>query len=180
MESVIGHLKFSLPFCFNRRSDLMHGIEIRGGAAFRRRTREALALLRPLPEFSLIRAHLAVIRHGKRSGMRAWAARPTFMVGAPTWKHSALWYAGAIAHDAYHAKLYRDAKIACPTAEPRADEWTGAAAERTCLAFQRRVLAALDADATILRYIENCAKNPTYQGSNKGWRGWLDYHRRWW
>ena len=161
-------------------SETFRGIEMRGRAAFLKRTEEALALLKPSPQFTLIQSHLAVIRQGKRSGMKAWAKKPTFIVGRRTWQHSALWYAGAIAHDAFHAKLYLDAKCENPASEPDADAWTGAEAEKKCLAFQREVLIALDADQKTIAYIEECAKNPTYQGYNKGWRGWLDYLKRWW
>jgi len=181
MQSGIGHLEFSKAW-FRRHhlSRFVHGIEVRGDADFHTRTREALDLLRPLAEFAIVRRHLAVICQGKRSGIRAWAERPIFTVGAPTWGHSTLWYAGAIAHDAYHAKLYRDALCAQPAAEPRADGWSGAAAEQACLAFQSDVLAALDAGPWLLDYLEALRRNPTYQGRSRGWQSWLDYHIRWW
>jgi hypothetical protein len=163
-----------------RRSYVVDGIEIHGGREFQIRTQEALVLLRPVAQFTLIRNHLKMIRQGQRSGMKAWADKPTFVVGKATWRHSPLWYAGAIAHDAYHAKLYLDAKGDHGGTEPDVDAWTGAEAERKCLAFQQQVLLALNADKTIIRYIENCALNPTYQGRNKGWRSWLDYLKRWW
>jgi hypothetical protein len=158
----------------------MHGIEIRGCREFLNRTRESLALLRPLAQFEVICDHLGMIRQGMRSGMKAWAAKPTFVVGKATWRHSPLWYAGAIAHDAYHAKLYFDAKGNHGGLEPDVDAWTGAEAERKCLAFQKQVLSALNADETMIQYIEDCSQNPTYQGHNKGCRSWLDYLRRWW
>jgi hypothetical protein len=100
-------------------------------------------------------------------------------VGRPTWQRSALWYAGAIAHDAYHAKLYGDAKRQTGS-EPDPDVWTGAGAEKQCLHFQCEVMAELNADPETLAYLEECAKNPSYQGRNKGWRAWLDYRKRWW
>jgi hypothetical protein len=162
------------------RSEVIDGIEIRGTARFRLRTREALAQLRSLPQFRIIRGNVAVIRQGRRSGMKAWAARPTFVVGAPTWRHSVLWYAGAIAHDAYHAKLYGEAKRTARNQAPGADAWTGVEAEQRCLRFQRRVLAELGADADILSYIDECARNPTFQGRTQGWKSWLDYLKRWW
>ena len=89
-------------------------LRIRGGSEFLLRTQEALALLRPTSRFAEVRSNLGLIRQGRRSGMKAWAQAPTFVVGKRTWKHSALWYAGAIAHDAYHAKLYADAKKSTP------------------------------------------------------------------
>ena len=137
-------------------------------------------MLRSVPHFGVIRANLAVIRQGKRSGMKAWSPKPMFIVGAATWKHSTLWYAGAIAHDAYHAKLYREAKSGGGGVEPAADSWTGPDAERQCLGFQKQVLAHLGADAQTIAYIERCEAAPTYQGAHKGWRSCLDYARRWW
>ena len=180
MPSGISNPKFSKLLFSREQTRLIHGIEIRGSAEFQQRSGEALALLHTLDEFALIRAHLHILRQGKRSGMRARRARATFTVGAPTWGHSALWYAGAIAHDAYHAKLYRDAELARPALQPCADDWTGAAAEKACLGFQRSVLAALDAAPTMLAYIDSQWQNPAYQGRNHGWGSWLDYRKRWW
>jgi hypothetical protein len=142
-----------------RRREIIDGIEVRGTAEFRRRTREALDQLKSLPQYSIIDASVAVIRQGRRSGMKAWAARPTFTVGSATWRHSACWAGDA---------------------EPCVDSWTGVEAEKLCLAFQRDVLAGLGADEKILVYIDDCAQNPTFQGRNKGWKSWLDYLRRWW
>jgi hypothetical protein len=163
-----------------KRSEIIDGIEIRGTARFRSRTRESLGSLRNTSEFELIRAHLGIIRQGRRSGMKAWADKPTFVVGKATWQHSAVWYAGAIAHDAFHAKLYLDAKKSRSGKNPDADAWTGAASEKQCLSFQRRILARLGADEKTLAYIDECAKNPTYQGRHKGWKSWLDYLKRRW
>ena len=162
------------------RSEIIDGIEIWGTAPFRSRTRESLASLRQTVEFELIRAALGAIHQGRRSGMKAWAHKPTFVVGKATWRHSALWYAGAIAHDAFHAKLYLDAKQSRAGKSPQADAWTGAASEKQCLSFQRRILARLGADEKMLAYIDEWEKNPTYQGHHKGWRSWLDYLKRRW
>jgi hypothetical protein len=162
------------------RSEMIEGIEVRGAAGFRARTRESLARLRSISQFELIRGHIGVIRQGRRSGMKAWRKKPTFVVGKRTWQHSALWYAGAIAHDAYHAKLYLDAKNKCGRTKPVADSWTGAEMEKQCLRFQRQVLCALNAPAKTLAYIEACLDNPTYQGRHKGWKSWLDYLKRRW
>jgi hypothetical protein len=162
------------------RGETIEGIEVRGDANFRARTREALGLLKQTPAISLVRTHVKVIRQGKRSGMRAWDHEPTFVAGRATWQHSPLWYAGAIAHDAYHAKLYDLAMRIDGGGEPAADAWTGVDAEKKCLAFQYEVLQTLDSDATTLRYVARCAENPSYQGRNHGFGSWLDYLWRWW
>src|SRR5262245_6855000 len=160
-------------------SQTVSAIEIRGTSEFITRTRESLALLRALPEFAIVQKNIAVIRQGSRSGMKAWKSKPTFIVGRPTWRHSALWYAGAIAHDAYHAKLYFDAKNDRHGAQPETDDWTGVEAEKKCLEFQRQVLLGLNADANMINYVERCALDPTYQGRHRGWKSWLDYLKRW-
>ena len=156
------------------------GIEVRGGPEFHRQTQKSLDLLKPTSQFDMIQAHVSIIQQGRRSGMNAWTEKPTFVVGKRTWQHSVLWYAGAIAHDAYHSKLYHEAKKALSGMKPDADAWTGAGAEKKCLAFQRQVLLELGAAPDIIAYLTECEKNPTYQERNKGWRSWLDYLKRWW
>jgi len=160
--------------------ETFEGIEIRGKPEFLFCTQESLGRLQSTSQFELIRNRVRVIRQGRRSGMKAWAVKPTFTVGKATWRHSVVWYAGAIAHDAYHAKLYCDAKGGKHGKEPDSDTWTGAEAEKQCLAFQRQVLLELNADEKIIAYIDRCAQNPTYQGHTTGWRSWLDYLLRWW
>src|SRR3970282_1664404 len=150
---------------FTRTSkEIFEGIEIRGKPEFLFRTQESLDRLQSTSQFELIRKHVRVICQGRRSGMKAWADKPTFTVGKATWRHSVVWYAGAIAHDAYHAKLYCDAKGGKHGKEPDNDAWTGVEAEKQCLAFQRRVLVELNADEEIISYLDRCAQNPTYQG----------------
>jgi hypothetical protein len=161
-------------------SENIEGIRVRGSVKFRARTAEALRLLADTAALALVQSHVKVIRQGWRSGMRAWAQEPTFVVGRATWQHSPVWYAGAIAHDAYHARLYdRARRIRCGR-RPAADEWTGAAAEKKCLAFQYAVLRTLKSDEVTLRYIADWAEKPFYAGRNRGLRSWLDYLRRWW
>ena len=166
--------------CTRRKIERACGMEISGNGEFRRQTLQALSLLQPLAEFALIQSHLKVIRQGRRSGVTAWAKRPVFTVGAPTWSHSPVWFAGAIAHDAYHAKLYRAVKQRAGKGRLNVETWSGKTAERACLLFQRRVLVSLHADASVLNHVEMHLRDPTYQGRIKGVGGWLDYRKRWW
>lgn len=164
----------------NRSAELVLGLRLNGDAAFRRRARQALALLQPLPQFFLIRSHLAVLRQGHRSGVTAWSEYPVFTVATPTWSHSPEWCAGAIAHDAFHARLYRDAKRQAGGKRPDVDAWSGRGAEQKCLSFQREVLVLLNADLQLLRHVDTHLENPTYQGRTKGLGAWLDYRKRRW
>jgi len=138
-----------------------------------------LALLGRTPFSNVIPRYIAVIQQGKRSGMKAAAEKPTFVVGKRTWNHSALWYAGAIAHDCYHSKLYHEA-LAIAGGKPPADCWTGTSAEKKCLNFQIEVMESLDADEETVAYLKQVEKNPTYQGHNRSWRVWWDYWQRRW
>jgi hypothetical protein len=167
-------------FCTRRKTERACGMEISGDGEFRRQTLQALSLLQPLAEFALIQFHLKVIRQGRRSGVTAWAERPVFTVGAPTWSHSPVWFAGAIAHDAYHAKLYRTAKQRTGKGKLNVERWSGKTAERACLLFQRKVLLRLHADASVLNHVEMHLRDANYQGRIKGVAGWLDYRKRWW
>ena len=160
-------------------SEIVDGIEIIGSLAFIVFTKEALALLGRTPFFNVIPRYVAVIQQGKRSGMHADAERPMFVVGRRTWNHSALWYAGAIAHDCYHSKLYQDARAGAE-AKPPADCWTGTDAEKKCLKFQIEVMESLGADEDTVQYLKQVEKNPTYQGYNRGWRSWWDYWKQRW
>ena len=132
MKSGICNLAWPKLLLFRRQTIFIHGIEVCGNLEFQRRTAAALNLLRPLDQFQIIGKNLAVIRQGRRSGMKAWVKKPKFIVGKPTWTHSALWYAGAIAHDAYHSKLYDDAQNCGGGPTPDADSWTGVEAEKKC------------------------------------------------
>jgi hypothetical protein len=156
------------------------GIDLFGNNAFRARTVEALKLLSSCSCFPEVQRYVGLIKQGRRSGMRAWAKPPALTVGSATWQHSIVWYAGIVAHDAYHSKLYHDAKAATAKSEPPADTWTGAGAEKRCLLFQREVLIDLHADPLLIAYLDKQLRNPTYQGRNAGWAAWLDYLRRWW
>jgi hypothetical protein len=156
------------------------GIQVSGNAAFRTRTEEALELLSSCSCFAEVQRYVGLIKQGGRSGMRAWAKPPALIVGAASWQHSTVWYAGIVAHDAYHSKLYHDAKAATAESEPPAYTWTGAEAEKRCLLYQRQVLIELDADPQVIAYLDKQLENPTYQGRDTGLAAWLDYLRRWW
>lgn len=154
-----------------------HTMEIQGSAAFITRTRNVLAMLDGTQAFADVEPYIAIIREAERSGMRAYDPKPTYEVGAPTWQHSELWYAGCIVHDGYHSKLYHEAKVMRGGAEPPPESWTGAEAERGCLALQLRALVELGADSPLVDYVKRMLENPTYHGDPKSW---ADYNMRKW
>jgi|SRR5579883_313866 len=126
------------------------GIRLDGPDDFQKATADALRLLEKSGDLPEVAAYVKKIKRARCSGMEVYTG--TFAVGDPTWKASAVWYAGAIAHDSRHARLYRESAAS-----------SGAEAERKCLAFQLEVLERLGADAKTLAYVRELMKDPTYQ-----------------
>ncbi len=147
------------------------GVEIVGKGEFVQATENSLNLLMESTEYPTIVGSIGRIREADRSGMDVYGDVPTFDVAYRSWNHSSLWYAGIIAHDSCHSRLYFAAK-AGGSAEPPADAWTGKRAEQTCLEYQIRVLSELDADEGTLEYLRQLRVNPTYQDVDYGSRDW--------
>jgi hypothetical protein len=152
-------------------SQAYRGKELRGSADFISRTEAALDLLSGSTTFALVSPYIAVIEEADHSGMQAGAAKPAFQVGKATWSQPAAWYAGTISHDGRHSALYHAAKAAA-RGEPPADTWTGAAAEKDCLALQLKVLAQIKAPPYMLQYVRSLLTDPAYQQVPYDHRDW--------
>jgi hypothetical protein len=136
------------------------GIEIQGSPTFIHSTITVLGMLKKTQSFEVVQRYVSIIKEAEKSGMRAYDVKPTYEVGADTWQYSIVWYAGTIAHDAYHSRLYHEAKV-----------WTGTEAERQCLAFQLQALKELNANEYLINYVEGLIEDPDY---------WSDYDNRYW
>src|SRR5262249_18338512 len=126
---------------------LIDGISVSGSPQFAYRTRQALEVLSDSPTFATVKPFLAAIREARCSGLAVPWGRPTFEVGPRTWQARLVWYAGAIVHDAGHARLFRENRkrlLGVPFTWPWA--WTGVEAERVCLRLQLAALQDLGAD----------------------------------
>ncbi|MCX6694732.1 MAG: hypothetical protein NTU61_00330 [Candidatus Altiarchaeota archaeon] len=151
---------------------LAKNISVEGSSDFTSKTNNALNLLQNSSEYPIIAAHIGKIKEYDRSGMNVSGNVPTFQVGSQTWNSYTMWYAGAIAHDSYHSKLYSDAKQANGGMEPNPNTWSGKAAEQKCLAFQIKVLQQIGADEDTINQVRQELQNPTYQDipyENRTW-----------
>lgn len=160
-----------------KRTSIVEGIEIQGIDDFINHSEEAIILLVWKSEsFRSIKSYLGRIQQGERSTIRVNKDVPTFIVNERTWRHSRIWYAGAIAHDTYHSYLYHTNKVKNNGNEPLPDSWGGSEAENCCLDFQLQVLMELDAPESILNYIRRLKKDPNYRGnpywSQNGFQDW--------
>jgi hypothetical protein len=156
---------------------LFDHIQLQGSAGFIVRTQPALVCLRTAPSHAEVWALLAVLRKGKRSGVHADRDRPVIDVGQRIWNSPTIWYASGIAHEGFHIKLYREAKMRNGGDEPKVNTWGGAEAEKKCLEFQLRVLQELKAPNGFLEYVRQLMKSPNYQGDPSSFK---DYMRRDW
>ena len=116
------------------------GIEVEGSQEFREETEKAITLLSQTHYYGEIKTYVKRIREHPSSGMDVYADKPTFNVARKSWSHSTIWYAGIIAHDSYHSKLYHEAKDDNDGLEPPKKAWTGSEAEKKCIDYQIKVL----------------------------------------
>lgn len=85
--------------------------------------------------------------------MNVYNDPPTFEVGEATYMATVTCYAIAIAHDAYHSKLYFDywevhGKVP-------ADVWAAEKAEMQCLEFQINTLIQIEAPQSEIDYAKS-------------------------
>lgn len=147
-------------------------IAIDGNSQFTTETEKALNLLHKSSDYFTITQYVKRLKEYDHSGMDVYSDVPTFQVGEDTWKGDPVWYAGAIAHDSCHSRLYFEAKANNGGNEPDRNAWTGSQAEITCLGFQIKVLQEIGGDQATIDYLKEVMKDPKYQNvpyENRTW-----------
>lgn len=155
--------------------DTFISIAIEGPSEFIENTKEALALIKEKTEFyGKVQNYIGRIKEADFSGMMAYEDIPTFYTDEPTWQATTVWYASVIIHDAHHSELYHRAKKSLGEDSPALDTaWTGEAAEIECLEVQLKALIQLNADASIVNYVEQLIEQgPDYQDIPLEERDW--------
>src|SRR5258708_6257450 len=133
---------------------LFDHIQLQGSNEFIARAQAALECLRTAPSHTQVWALLAVLRQAKRSGVDVYKDLPVIDVGDFGDSNSTtIWDASGIAHEGFHIKLYRQAKMRNGGCEPEALNWVGVEAEKKCLEFQLLVLEELKAQDCDLEYV---------------------------
>lgn len=149
-------------------------IKISGDAACISSTTDALKLLsdKAPTHYATVIKYIGIIAcQSAGSGMFAYENPPRYVVGDATRNAGTIWYAGTIAHDAGHSKLYHDYLDAHPGGGVPDDVWTGQSAEATCLAAQADALKEIGADQSTIDYVNNII-------SSQYWN--IPYDQRWW
>jgi hypothetical protein len=155
-------------------------MEIEGSQKYTRQVEQCLALLRTkaADDYAFVLGNIGVIAQNERSGMLAWANPPRYQMSDVTAFYSLTWCAGTIAHDAYHAYLYRQYQ-AEHSQRPPYEVWGGVAAEKLAIDFQLQVMQKIGASAHELNYLKSL--DGTHGDVNKdGKLDGQDYQQRTW
>ncbi len=134
------------------------------------KTKKALDLLRNKAKshYDTIVKYVGIIECTRaQSGMYVWENPPRYQVGKATVGSGSItdtiWYAGTIAHDAYHSKQYHDYLYENLTTNVPAEVYTGRNAEAQCLEVQYDALRKIGATKRILDYITNVIKSEWWE-----------------
>jgi hypothetical protein len=149
-------------------------ISIKGNEACQNDTLAALRLLAEQApnHYATVTTYVGVIECvAQGSGMAAYENPPRYLAGDATRTAGTLWYAGTIAHDAGHSKLYHDYLAAHSGQGVPGDIWTGQSAEAACLAAQHDALQKMDASQSTLDYVQSIVNSQYWQ---------VPYSDRWW
>ncbi len=147
-------------------------IEIIGDKNFILQTQRALALLKDkhYKAFYMCQQYLGRIVLSSSSGVKPWEKTPTYEVGKLTAYYGLKWYAGTIAHDAFHSQLYQEYLMKNPQTKRVPDSiWLGKEAEEKCLTYQHQVLKKLGATLSMLRYLRSLPATEYWNQQNVYW-----------
>jgi hypothetical protein len=159
------------------------GVEIIGDDTFIRLTSEALELLRTqVPDvYALLRKHVGCIVSSKPLGSRSAAIACCYvslLAFAPTTAVLMRPYghelpieqrAAILAHETYHAELYRIGQDGHPRRQPPVDTYSGERAETLCVAYECDVLRRLGVDEWDVRHNERKLESRWWESPSQGW-----------
>jgi hypothetical protein len=149
-------------------------IQIKGDASCQSSTLAALKLLseKAPAHYATATTYISIIECASQgSGVYAYENPPRYLVGDATRSAGTVWYAGTIAHDAGHSKLYHDYLSAHPNQAVPDDIWTGQNAEVSCLNAQYDALGKIGGTQYQLDYVANVINTQYYN---------VPYSQRWW
>jgi len=130
---------------------------IKGDPKFVDQISQALVLLKEkAPEaYDMVNEYAVKIEQSKRSGMAPFKIPPIMFLSDETIYYSLTWCAGAIAHEAFHSKLYHEYKKKHPWRvwQIPPEVWISFEAERKCLKYQLEVLKKINAPIHEINYV---------------------------
>jgi hypothetical protein len=160
------------------------GVVIIGDCGFVRATTEALELLKnKTPDaYALLQKHVGCIVSSKPTrvskqpfaaccitGLLALAPTTAVLMRPYGSELSIEQRAGILAHETYHAELYRLAERRHPGQKVPKDAYLGEYAESLCVAYECGVLRRLGADVFYIYRVERQLESKWWESSGDGW-----------
>lgn len=137
-------------------------IQIRGKEDFVGRVKGALLLIKEKAPHAwvLISEHVKKIEEGGATGMFPYAPGSPAVLSQETALCSLAWCAGAIIHNAFHAKLYREYQSAHDASVPD-EAWLGPETEKKCIEFQINAMRQMGAGHPETQYWRTRLTSPS-------------------
>jgi hypothetical protein len=157
-----------------RRHTWFNGVDIRGSAAFRDRTIDAMKLLQTKSpsDFDEVCAIVTQIREDDRSGTDVERARVS--IAKPSSMNVSLaWYASVLVHETHHARLYK-------TEHKHRDGDAVFAAEIECINIQLAALKRVGGDEREIAWLTSKVDGHHPDVDHDGRYTWDDYYKRDW
>lgn len=131
-------------------TNFFFGLQVWGDQAFMTRVAQSLLLLKMSApsDFAMITNYLGGIRQGGRSGVNHRVKAPVISLSDKSAAPSLSWCASAIAHEAYHVKLYQDDHTAYKGFKRSVQS------EGYVIKYQKKVLRRVGGTAYELDYID--------------------------
>lgn len=139
-------------------------IKILGDARFIAVTRDALNLIEVVcpDHYQVVVGHVAVIESANRETGRHHEEPPRIALASSIGygrdlspRSKVAWYTGAIVHQAWHSKLYREHRLANPGARWPTDERSALQREDACLHVQHDALLRMGASMWMLDHVKS-------------------------
>jgi hypothetical protein len=153
-------LRLRMTVAPSKYTHVIYKIPVYGESEFADRIREALSILRYRPHFfEFIRQNITILRQGWATAFRSSKKGSPICIDERTWRHSAIWLAGSIAHEAYHYYLHQQ-HLANNDYLKTSGDWSKRIQiykndERKSIQFELAVLTELRADSSIIFYIKD-------------------------
>lgn len=161
---LIGFI-FLINYWISPKPSIIPTLYVKGGGYCLEKTNEALHLLKDKASshYDNVGKYIGLIECSSRrarSGMYPWEDPPRFRVRRDIFDTDAIWYAGAIVHDACHSQQYHDYLANNPGSKyvPRS-VYSEKEAEAECLQIQYDALKKIGARQEVLDFIQNEAIN---------------------
>lgn len=154
-QNKLDKIKISIKLLFAKSEDF-GSLRIFGDKEFKNLTIKILSLIKEktMEDYKFIAKYIKYICQFNKSGVYTYTWPALCTIKKESAMSSDMWYAGTLAHEAYHVYLYKNFKDACPHSNGVPSEIdSGKDAEKKCLEFESSVLKKIGADQKTINLV---------------------------